>query len=283
MSRCAAALLLIFVAVGSARAQAPTGAIAGIAMDASGAAVPGVSVSVANRDTGQSRTAITSTEGRYSAEALLPGVYRVSAEIAGFKRQERTAPAGEGPAGDDEERTVSVEAGTTTTVDLALEVGQVSETVQVAGAAPLLRRDQHQVGGLVSRAQIENLPLNGRNFLELAKLEPGVTNPVRLADNRTFVSSLGAGLQTIPRVGYTRVTVDGGSITTPNTTGMLPGWLHWLAYANPFFYFTSGLRHAMIGYDETPQGLGIGLTLLLLAAMGGTVWGLFAKGYGLRE
>jgi len=93
----------------------------------------------------------------------------------------------------------------------------------VSGAAPLLHYDQHQVGGLVSRAQIENLPLNGRNFLELAKLEPGVTDPVRLADNRTFVSSLGAGLQTIPRMAYTRVTVDGASVTTPSTIGMEAG------------------------------------------------------------
>jgi ABC-2 type transport system permease protein len=68
-----------------------------------------------------------------------------------------------------------------------------------------------------------------------------------------------------------------------NTTAMLPFWLHWLNYANPFYYFTSGLRHAMIGFDETPPGLGIGLTLVLLAVMGVTVWRLYARGYGLRE
>jgi ABC-2 type transport system permease protein len=68
-----------------------------------------------------------------------------------------------------------------------------------------------------------------------------------------------------------------------NTTAMLPGWLRWLDYANPFYYFTNGLRHAMIGYDETPQGLGIGLTLAALVVMGGVVWRLYARGYGLRE
>src|ERR1700733_1163232 len=68
-----------------------------------------------------------------------------------------------------------------------------------------------------------------------------------------------------------------------NTVGMLPGWLRFLDFANPFFYFTNGLRGAMLGVDETPPGLGIGLTLVLLAVMGVTVWRLYAKGYGLRE
>jgi ABC-2 type transport system permease protein len=68
-----------------------------------------------------------------------------------------------------------------------------------------------------------------------------------------------------------------------NTVGMLPGWLRWLAYANPFFYFTNGIRGAMLGLDESPRGLGIGLTLVLLAVMGGTVLRLYSRGYGLRE
>jgi ABC-2 type transport system permease protein len=68
-----------------------------------------------------------------------------------------------------------------------------------------------------------------------------------------------------------------------NTVAMLPNWLRWLAYANPFFYFTNGLRGAMLGFDESPHLAGVGLTLLLLAVMGGTVFRLYSKGYGLRE
>jgi ABC-2 type transport system permease protein len=68
-----------------------------------------------------------------------------------------------------------------------------------------------------------------------------------------------------------------------NTVQMLPPWLRFLDYANPFFYFTNGLRGAMLGVDETPPGLGVGLTLILLAVLSATVWRLYSKGYGLRE
>ena len=78
----------------------------------------------------------------------------------------------------------------------------------------------------------------------------------------------------------TPLSMLGGSFFTMK---MLPGWLHWLLWANPFFYFINGIRGAMIGIDEAPQGLSIGLTLLMIAALGGLVWRLFSRGYGLRE
>ena len=198
--------LLIVMTFGSARAQTPTGTIAGSLSDQSGAAVAGAAISVTNLGTGQARSAPTSAEGRYAVEALLPASYQVVVEVSGFKRLVRL---------------VNVEAGTTTTVELKLEVGEVSEVTTAVGATPLLHHDHHQVGGVVGRAQIEGLPLNGRNFLELARLEPGVTGPGRQTGGRMFVASLGAGLNFIPRVGHTRVTVDGANITTPGTAGVL--------------------------------------------------------------
>jgi ABC-2 type transport system permease protein len=78
----------------------------------------------------------------------------------------------------------------------------------------------------------------------------------------------------------TPLSMLGGSFFTMK---MLPPWLHWLLWANPFFYFINGIRGAMIGIDEAPQGLSIGLTLLMIAALGGWVWRLFSQGYGLRE
>jgi Carboxypeptidase regulatory-like domain len=191
---------------GPAQAQTPTGTIVGVVTDGSAAAVAGVQVHITNSQTQQGRIVTTSTEGQYVAELLQPGVYWMTVEAEGFKRLQRTA---------------TVEAGTATTVDLALEIGDLNETVTVRGSEPLLHLDHHQIAGVVRREQIDNLPLNGRNFLELAKLEPGVTNPARLGDNRTFMSSLGSGLQTIPRVGYSRVTVDGANIVTAGTAGVL--------------------------------------------------------------
>jgi ABC-2 type transport system permease protein len=68
-----------------------------------------------------------------------------------------------------------------------------------------------------------------------------------------------------------------------NTVSMLPPWLRWMAYGNPFFYFINGLRHAMIGFTEAPELLGAELSLLLCAVLGVAVWRLFSIGYGLRE
>ncbi|HEY2445642.1 MAG TPA: ABC transporter permease [Rhizomicrobium sp.] len=68
-----------------------------------------------------------------------------------------------------------------------------------------------------------------------------------------------------------------------NTIGMLPIWLRWIAYANPFFYFINGLRHAMIGFSEASEALGVGIALGLATVMSLVVWRLYATGYGLRS
>jgi ABC-2 type transport system permease protein len=68
-----------------------------------------------------------------------------------------------------------------------------------------------------------------------------------------------------------------------NTVSMLPDWLRWLAYGNPLFYFINGLRHAMIGYSDASEPLGIGIAIALAVGMSLTVWRLYATGYGLRE
>jgi len=183
------------------QAQAPVGTIAGIVHDASGAVVTGAQVRAMSRATAQTRATATTGEGEYSFPALLPGEYEVSAEAVGFQRIIRGA---------------TVEAGTTTTVDFALRVGEASQSVIVDAALPQLHYDSHTVGGVVTQDQVDGLPLNGRSFLELAKLEPGVQAPTPANRNRNVVPILSAPGSNI---GGSRVTVDGGSITSVGLGG----------------------------------------------------------------
>ncbi len=191
---------LCLAVAGLALGQVPTGTIAGVVTDPSGSAIPNARVTILNQETGLTRTVETQAGGDYSVPVLPAGLYQVTSEAEGFKLLARVA---------------TVEAGTTTTANLAMQIGSTTETVTVEGAAPQIRYDSHQVGGVVTRSQIEGLPLNGRNFLELAKLEPGTTQSfVRTSFNRQFSPVLGApGGNDGSR---TRVTVDGGSVMTPS-------------------------------------------------------------------
>ena len=110
-----AVLLLLALALatpGIVCAQVPTGAITGLVTDSTGARIPGASVIVTNKETGLKRTVVTSDVGDYSAAVLLPGLYEVAAEAPGFKRLVREA---------------TVEAGSTTTVNLSMQIGPGTE------------------------------------------------------------------------------------------------------------------------------------------------------------
>jgi hypothetical protein len=189
------------------RAQVPTGAITGFVNDATGATIRGASVVVTNQETGLKRTLLTSEAGEYSAPVLVPGLYDVTADATGFKRTAREA---------------IVEAGNTTDVNLVMQVGASTESLTVEGASPQIRHESHEVDGLITRPQIEGLPLNGRNFLELAKLEPGAQQPTRTSNNRTLVPLLGAPVAQNGRA--TRVTVDGGSVMEVGNGGAAMGF-----------------------------------------------------------
>jgi hypothetical protein len=94
-------------------------------------------------------------------------------------------------------RRATVEAGTTTATNFTLTIGDIKQSVTVEGATPEIQYDSHTVGGVVTQEQIEGLPLNGRNFLELGKLEPGLQPPSPSNNNRVFVPILG-GPEAIP-------------------------------------------------------------------------------------
>ena len=145
-----------------ATAQASGGTLAGLITDASGARAGGAAVAVRNVGTGQVRRLVTNDDGLYVAPGLQPGAYVVSVELTGFRPVERPAV---------------VLVGTTTVVDFGLEIADRVEVVRVTSAPPILGGDTHQVAGVVTRARMQTIPLNGRDFTELAKLEPGVTPP----------------------------------------------------------------------------------------------------------
>src|SRR5262245_33064093 len=170
-------VILLLALAGHAGAQVPTGTITGVVHDPSGAGVSGARVKAVNLATGLARNTASSIEGDYSFFALLPGEYEVSIDASGFQRIIRPA---------------SVEAGATTATDFSLRVGDVNESITVDGATPQMKYDSYSVGGLITGNEIRGLPLNGRSFLELAKLEPGVQPLSTGVNNRTFVPVLGA-------------------------------------------------------------------------------------------
>ena len=200
-------LVLLLLVLGSLEGQVPTGTIAGIVRDPSGAPVSGARLKVVSLATNVSRSKLTTAEGDYSFPALPAGEYEVIVETAVFQRMVRTA---------------SVEVGSTTSADFTLRLGALQESVKVEGPSPQISYDSHTVGGVITGSEIQNLPLNGRKFLELAKLEPGVQPPTRISGNLTVIPVLGAPGG--PSGSGTRVTVDGGSIMAPSLFGAAMGF-----------------------------------------------------------
>ena len=145
-------------------AQVSTGAIIGTVRDASGAWVPGVSITVTSVETGTVRKAAVDSDGEYQVPSLVPGIYRIEASLKGFTTQIRTG--------------VSVTVGATAKVDFVLAVGSMTETVEVSAEAPQVDAISASLGGLVGERAIRELPLNGRDWLQLATLQAGVVGGI---------------------------------------------------------------------------------------------------------
>src|SRR5438876_7034902 len=141
--------------------QGNTGRILGNITDATGALIPGASVTITNVERGTSQTLVTDEAGAYNAPSLPPGAYRVRAELAGFKTVERS--------------NVVLEVGKELKIDITLEPGAVNEKVTVTEEVPLVETANAVLGGTLQPGTIADLPLNGRNFMNLLQLRPGVT------------------------------------------------------------------------------------------------------------
>jgi len=158
LSKFGLALLLLGVAAVPVWAQRTAGTISGTVMDTTGAVLPGVSVTAVCTETNLTRTVITDTQGGYTIPDVPGCLYRVTAELAGFKTIAREAP---------------VAANSVAKTDFRLEVGAVSETVTVEGVSPLVEYSD-KLNNRVDSARIESLPLSGRDFNSLLNVMPGV-------------------------------------------------------------------------------------------------------------
>ena len=199
---------LLLCSVAFAQTSVSNGSISGTVTDASGAVVPNARVTMTG-PTGQTVHATTSGAGTYSSGALVPGTYSVRAEAKGFKTTQLS---------------VDVQVNNTANGSIKLEIGQESTVVEVQASEVGVNTEQAEVQGVLTASQISNLPVNGRNFLDLAQLEPGV----QIQDGANFdptkvgYSSISFG----GRFGRTaRISVDGVDVsdeTVGTTTEDIP-------------------------------------------------------------
>jgi hypothetical protein len=188
-----------------------SGEITGAVTDSTGAAIAGATVTVKALATGQTRRVVTNETGAYSAPFLVPGLYDVSAERSGFKVATR--------------KSVELEVGAVARIDFNLEVGEVSQSVEVTGGAPLLATETTTLGTVIENKRIVELPLNGRNYLQLVTLSPNVTTEggsggaYSLGGLRAQTSLSIAG----QRLEFNRYTLDGVENTDPNWNSWIIG------------------------------------------------------------
>lgn len=154
------ALLVSLCVRSAALAQGAGGSISGTVKDETGAVLPGAIVVVRQTETSISRELVADPQGRFSAPNLPPGPYEVTASITGFMKVVRSG--------------IRLTVGREAVVDFALKLGQIEESVQVVGESPMVDTRTASTGALISEEQIKGLPLNGRSFIELATLTPGV-------------------------------------------------------------------------------------------------------------
>ncbi len=153
-------VLLALMLFATSASASPTGSITGTIKDQSGAIIPGVQITLVRTDTNTRLTARSDAKGSYQFPQLPPANYSLTAEANGFKKVSINM--------------VVVQVDQITRVDLQLEVGAVSEVIEVQAATPLLETDKNTLSNVVDSRTIANMPLNARQFLELALLTPGV-------------------------------------------------------------------------------------------------------------
>jgi len=151
--------ILLYLSATTAFSQV-TASLSGVITDPTGASVPSARVALTNTDTSVRRDALSNEAGLYQFPLLQPGTYSLTVQVDGFKQVTRDA--------------IRLEVNQAARIDFAMQVGALSETVEVTGAAPLLESTTSSVGHVIDTKAVAELPLNGRNFVQLAILGPGV-------------------------------------------------------------------------------------------------------------
>ena len=178
-------------------AQVPTGTILGVVKDSSGAVVADAMVTIRNIDTGDRRTLSSANDGAYRAVQLPAGHYEVRAEHAGFRTETQQA--------------ITLNVGDNAVINFTLQVGATQQEVVVTAEAPLVNTTNATLGGLVNEQQMAELPLNGRNYMDLSLMQPGVTQDRDYGAGRMAGTSYSANGAT-PRSNY--FTLDGAPVGT---------------------------------------------------------------------
>jgi len=195
-------LAVLVLAAIPALAQLPTGTILGTVKDSSGASIPGAMVTLKNTETNLTKTATTEADGSYRFPELPVGHYEMTATAAGFRTETRTG--------------LNLEVTQTGVINFALQVGATTQQVTITSDIPLVNTQDSTLGGTVHEQQMAELPLNGRNYIDLTLLKPGVNQDrnQRNQANGTSFSVNGAP----PR--SNNFTLDGAILQ--NSTGRSP-------------------------------------------------------------
>ncbi|MDA2935126.1 carboxypeptidase regulatory-like domain-containing protein, partial [Acidobacteria bacterium AH-259-D05] len=201
-------------------AQQTTGIISGTVADETGGVLPGVEVTARNTETGLTRTAISDDEGRYRLAQLAPGTYELVAELTGFQ----TALV----------QGISLSMAQEAVIAVTLRVGEITEQVIVSAEVSLVETTSANVGALVDTQTIQDLPLNGRDFIQLAALQEGVVIPTSANASRTGDTGV-------------KMTISG---TRPNQTAIL---LDGTDIKNYYGNTPGGIAGALLGVDTVRE------------------------------
>lgn len=198
---------VLFTSAPALRAQGLTGQISGTVEDQSSAAIVGAGVTATNKESGQSRTVKTNSDGHFTIAELLPGRYSLTAEASGFKRYEQ--------------REVVVSSSERVTIDISLQVGSVTETVSVSGQVVQVQTESAERSGLITTREMQELPLKGRSYMGTVKFLPGVVDTAN-RESPGWNDLVGININGT-RSGSINLTLDG--VTSLDTGSMVGPYL----------------------------------------------------------